>query len=233
MSAARLNLVSFDMETQVGSILCPAVEARVRACPAEGGGRNSARRISGHARTTLWLLVSARLGCAARWHLSRNRRRLLSRHTCPVTCPPPPRLLWLHGRYHHGRVRQQSLPFAAVSDDDLVELVKHLAACQTSFVSGAHPVAGGVRRAQAVSPRRLFLTLHLLHTGAASVGSIRIQPNRNCTSSPAVSDRARGTRTRRPHADCRPSPRAAFDACKSRRSADGRAAQEQAGRFRS
>ena len=124
-------------------------------------------------------------------------------------------------------------PFAAVSDDELVELVKHLAACERRSSVAL------IRSLVEFDARRLYLRegcsslftycTQVLHLSEA----IRIQPNRNCTSGAAVSDRARGTRTRRPHADCRPSPRAAFDACKSRRSADGRTAQEQAGAFRS
>ena len=44
-----------------------------------------------------------------------------------------------------------------------------------------------LRRAQAVSPRRLFFTLYLLHARAASLGRIGIQPYRDCTGSAALS----------------------------------------------
>jgi hypothetical protein len=119
--------------------------------------------------------------------------------------------------------------FAALSDDELVVRVKDLAACErrASVALIRSLVEFDARRLYL--PRRLFLTLHLLHARAASVGRIGIQPYRNRTGGAALSESARGFRTRRPHADCRPPARAAFDAGKSRRGAGGRTAQEQAG----
>ena len=100
---------------------------------------------------------------------------------------------------------------------------------RAACIRGAHPLARGVRHTQAVSPRRLFVPVHLLHAGAASLGRIGIQPYRDCTGRAPISESARGSRTRRPDAHCRPPARAASDACKSRRGAGGRTAQEQAG----
>ena len=121
-----------------------------------------------------------------------------------------------------------------VGRTELFELVKHLAACEVVVRQWCSSLnVGGVRtRAGRSSGEERFLdTFHSGgHRCCICRKASRIRPNPNCSRSSAVSDGARGTRTWRPHAVCRPSPRAAFDASKSRRGADCRAAQKQAGR---
>ena len=92
--------------------------------------------------------------------------------------------------------------FAGLSDEDLVERVKHLVACERRASVAL------IRSLVEFDARRLYLR-------AASVGRIGVQPYRNRTGGAALSDSARGSRTRRPHADCRSAARAAFDRCKS------------------
>jgi hypothetical protein len=136
-------------------------------------------------------------------------------------------LLWVHGDDRTSVRQRHCTPWAVGR--------RTRRTCETSCglraacVRGAHPLAGGVRRTQAVSPRRLFLAVHLLHARPASVGRIGLQPYRNRTGGEALPDGARRSRTWRPHADRRSPARTAFDACQSRPGAGGRTAQEQAG----
>ena len=116
--------------------------------------------------------------------LARSARQAL---TCPVT-----RTRYCALMEPITTVSDNRAAFAALSDDELVERVKDLRCVRAAYVRGAHPLAGGVRRSQAVSPRRLFLTFHLLHARAASVGRIGLQPNRNRTGGAALSDRDGG-----------------------------------------
>ena len=118
--------------------------------------------------------------------------------------------------------------FAALSDDELVERVKHFAACERRASVAL------IRSLLEFDARRLYLRegcsslftycTHVLHLSEGSAYN-RIETARAAR----VSEGARSSRTRRPHTDCRPPARAAFDACKSRRGAGGRTAQEQAG----
>ena len=82
----------------MGSILCPAVEARFELAAAEGGGRNAHADL----RYTPHYAVAPGIGPpgARRVGTCSGTGAILSRHT-DLTCHTAA-LLWLHGPYRHG-----------------------------------------------------------------------------------------------------------------------------------
>ena len=116
-------------------------------------------------------------------------------------------------------------PFAALSDDELVQKVKTLAACERRASVAL------IRSLIEFDARRLYLRegcsslftycTHVLHLSEGSAYN-RIETARAAHRYPTVL----GAFER---AHCRSPARAAFDAGKSRRGAGGRTSQEQAG----
>ena len=116
--------------------------------------------------------------------------------------------------------------FAQLSNQDLLDLVKRLAA--DSGDGTPHRVADGSRRASALPRRRLFVALNVLHAGAAPSSTPR-RTHRSGESGAAFPAGSGAAGGRSDHADGGRPARAAFDRRQPCGAPELRAAQDQAG----